>query len=101
MVFGCNWDPHILIRKCKLSIHEMGVHGGSVDQFVCKENQVLYTNRNCILFGVSNNIDRTSCASLLRKLMAPTQAELTAKNPDNYPASTYGGPLLPFEVRRD
>ena len=66
-----------------------------------KENQVLHTNRNCILFGVPNNIDRASCASLLRKLMAPALAELMAKNPTKYPASSFGGPLPPFEVRRD
>ena len=33
--------------------------------------------------------------------MAPAQQELMAKNPDKYPASLYGGPLPPFEVRRD
>ena len=48
-----------------------------------------------------NNIGHTARASLLRKLMAPTQQELMAKNPDKYPALIYGGPLPPIEVRRD
>ena len=36
IVFGCNWDPHELIRKCELSIFEQGGHGGLVDQFADK-----------------------------------------------------------------
>ena len=81
VVFRCNWDPHILIRKCELSIRETGMYGGLFKTFVYKENQVLHTNRNCILFEVPNNIERDSCASLLRKIMAPALAELMAKNP--------------------
>ena len=98
MAFGCNWDHHKLIRKYKLSIFEQGVHGGSVEQFIYKENQVFHTNRNCVIFGVPNNINHAAYASLLRKLMAPTQLELTAKKSDKYPVALYGGP---FEVRRD
>lgn len=101
VVFGCNWDPHDLIRKCELAICERGSHGGSVDQFVYKEIQVVHTSQNCILFGVPNNIDRGACAALLRKLMKQAQPKLTAKNPGKYPPSRYGGDLPPFEVRRD
>ena len=101
LLIGCNWVPDDLLRKVSLKMAEGKAGSGGSIEFEYKENQVLNTSHNNILFGVPNNIDRASLAKTLRKLMEQAQPKLTAKNPGKYPTAQFGIEIPQFEVRRD
>ena len=83
-----------------LTLGETKGSGGSIE-LEYKEPQVFHTERNIMMMGVPNNVDRTGLRDMLRPVLVEAKNKMVKKYPDKYDRMIWGRPLPLFEVTRD